>query len=184
MKRILFVFFLLISSVFSFAEGLSGFNGIPFGTSMEKANEIMNEKGWGYLKQYDKYMGGIYGGTETNGIKLSYYKNRLYCAYVKIPGIYEENAELIISTQKQKYNLEEELVTWNSDGLRYTKYTDKTNGNWIYAERKPVLNMYYYEIWYMCDEIYREKENDKKIEEQQKLENEQKLKQSSFENDL
>ena len=68
---------------FCFADGFTGFLGIPFGTSQSETRAAMESKGWYYSSEYSSYsessfIGKKYAGKSVLVVETSFYSKKLY----------------------------------------------------------------------------------------------------------
>ena len=124
----------------AFADDIVGFCGIPFGTSMEKALDLMEKSGWSH-NQSNKdlgsvsFTGGKYGGMKGGKIELRFNNDKLYLGLFDLKYNAGTEAEMNSLNHEQdiieKYNL---MLTEESTIMPVSLYTCR-NGNTVAITR-------------------------------------------------
>ena len=103
MKKSLFILLFLLAAVLAFTEELTGFMGIDFGTTREKAAKIMETKGYTLIKDEkvnSTYLNptGVCFGLPAPIIILSYSKNNLFAGGTFIVELNEDTKANVFDT--------------------------------------------------------------------------------------
>ena len=124
----------------SFADDIVGFCGIPFGTSMEKALDLMEASGWSHSQTNKNlgsisFTGGRYGGMKGGKIELRFQDDKLYLGLFDLKYNSGTEAEMNSLNHEQdlihKYGL---MLTEESAIMPVSLYTCK-NGNTVAITR-------------------------------------------------
>ncbi|MBQ9539226.1 MAG: hypothetical protein IJU95_08135 [Treponema sp.] len=124
----------------SFADDILGFCGIPFGTSMERALDLMEANGWSH-NQTNKdlgsvsFTGGKYGGMKGGKIELRFQNDKFYLGLFDLKYNSGTEAEMNSLNHEQdiieKYGL---MLTEESEIMPVSLYTCR-NGNTVAITR-------------------------------------------------
>lgn len=134
-KKIFFAIFLL-AAVLAFAEELTGFMGIDFGTTREEAAKIMEAKGYKLVDESDthtRYLNpaGVYLGFPARNILLSYSKDNLFYSVafeVRLDKDLNGNALAALNVFQKTFNLQQQRVE-KLDLIHTTFYYIAPNNN-------------------------------------------------------
>ena len=143
MKKSLFILFFLLAAVLAFAEELTGFMGIDFGTTREEAAKIIESKGYSLIKNQDDmstYLNptGVCFGLPAQRIILSYSENNLLVSGTFLSDIDESMKDDVFTTFKafqKTFNLEPQDV--EEDASRMSFYYIAPNKNRFIATLFP-----------------------------------------------
>lgn len=116
-KKIFFAIFLLVA-VLAFTEELTGFMGIDFGTTREKAAEIMEAKGYKLVDESDthtRYLNpeGVCYGLPARNILLSYSKDNLFSRAAFVVHLDKDlkgDALSVLKFFQKTFNLQQQRV--------------------------------------------------------------------------
>ena len=118
MKKSLFILFFLLAAVLAFTEELTGFMGIEFGTTREKAAKIMEAKGYKLVNESDTHAtylnpAGVYLGFPAQNILLSYSKDNLFYSVafeVRLDKDLKGDALSALKFFQKTFNLQQQRV--------------------------------------------------------------------------
>ena len=137
---VLVLIFLFAGASFSFADDILGFCGIPFGTSKEKAINMMEAGGWSHNQTNNalssiSFTGGKYGGMKGGKIELRFQDDKLYLGLFDLKYNSGTEAEMNSLNHEQdlieKYGL---MLTEESEIMPVSLYTCR-NGNTVAITR-------------------------------------------------
>ncbi len=131
---------LLMGSASLFADEIVGFCGIPFGTSMERALDLMEASGWSHHQTNNSlgslsFTGGKYGGMKGGKIELRFQDDKLYLGLFDLK--YNNGSETELTSLNHEQDLIEKyglMLTDESEIMPVSLYTCK-NGNTVAITR-------------------------------------------------
>ena len=131
---------LLMGSASLFADEIVGFCGIPFGTSMERALDLMEAKGWSHNQTNHSlgslsFTGGQYGGMKGGKIELRFQNDKLYLGLFNLK--YNNGTEIEMNSLNHEQDIIEKyglMLTEESEIMPVSLYTCK-NGNTVAITR-------------------------------------------------
>lgn len=147
MKKMIIAAVLIMISAACFSENLTGFYGIPFGSTIEETTKIMTSKGWTEAKNdSDKDMpekvsveytnkDGIYAGLKVESVNINFYKNKMYYAGIIVKdgmnGIYLED---VMQQIVKKYEMTQKECKDTKGNVFMWIFTDNS-GNYVQLMR-------------------------------------------------
>ena len=139
-KFTLLVCVMFVMGCAAFADDIVGFCGIPFGTSMEKALDLMEKAGWSHSHTNNttgglSFTGGKYGGMKGGKIELRFDNDKLYLGLFDLK--YNAGTEVEMNSLNHEQDIIEKyslMLTEESTIMPVSLYTCR-NGNTVAITR-------------------------------------------------